>query len=399
MKQKFYRKVLKNGMTVLLEKRNLPVVSVAFAVRNGGINEAANDKGISHFIEHMLYKGTKTRNRKKIAEEIEGNGGDLNGFTGDVVTAYWCKMPSKHLDVALDVLSDMVKNPLFDEKEFEKERKVIFEEIKMNKDNPLRHIFKEIQRSLYKEPLGLPLIGTPETMNSITKEKMVEKFKQVYNPNNMVLCVVGDADFGKIVNFVEKNFGDKKGKVPRFDIEKKNESRIEKRKGIDQANLVFAHHVPLAGDKGSYVAFVLGTLMAGGMSSRLFNEIREKRNLAYAVKDASSVNKDFAYNLIYVGTMKENVEKVKKLILDEFKKVSESLGEKELERVKEQIIGNHQISMEDSENQMENLLLSEVNGNAEEFYKFEEKIRGIKLKDVRDLAKIKKYSFFALVPE
>jgi len=395
----FYRKVLKNGMTVLLEKRNLPVVSVAFAVKNGGINEAASEKGISHFIEHVLYKGTPTRNARKIAEEIEKNGGELNGFTANTLTAYWCKMPSKHLNVALDVLSDMVKNPLFDEKEMEKERKVIFEEIKMNRDNPLRHVFKEIQKTLYSEPLGIPLIGTQETMNSITKKKMVEKFKQVYQPNNMILCVVGDADFDKIVDFAEKNFGDKKGKVSKFKIKPKNESKIEKRKGIDQANLVFAYHVPLAGDKRSSAAQVLSTLMAGGLSSRLFQEIREKRNLAYGIKGDSDINKDFSYSFIYVGTMKENVEKVKKLILEEFKKVAEGLDEKELEQVKEQIIGNHQISMEDSENQMVNLLAYETNGNAGEFYDFEKKIKAVVLKDVRALAGIKKYSFFALVPE
>jgi len=112
MKPKFYRKVLKNGMIILFEKRNVPVVSVAFAVRNGGINESLDEKGISHFIEHMLYKGTPTRNAKQIAEEIEKNGGQLNGFTDETITAFWCKMPSKHLDIALGVLSDMIKNPL-----------------------------------------------------------------------------------------------------------------------------------------------------------------------------------------------------------------------------------------------------------------------------------------------
>ena len=112
MKVNFYRKVLSNGMTVILEKRNLPIVSVAFAVRNGGINEKEEEKGISHFIEHMLYKGTPSRNAKRIGEEIEKNGGELNGFTSEEITAYWCKMPSKHLDIALNVLSDMVQNPL-----------------------------------------------------------------------------------------------------------------------------------------------------------------------------------------------------------------------------------------------------------------------------------------------
>ena len=386
-------------MTVLFEKRNIPVVSVAFAVRNGGINEASHEKGISHFIEHMLYKGTPTRNARKIAEEIERNGGDLNGFTEETITAYWCKMPSKHLDIALEVLSDMVKNPLFDEKELEKERKVIFEEIKLYHDNPIKYVFEEIQSHLYSEPLGLTLIGTHETMNSLTREKLIERFEQIYQPNNMILCIVGDADFDKLVDFAEKNFSNKKGKIPKFKIKPKNKIKIEKRKGIDQANLVFAYHTPLSKDKKSHAAEVLSVLMVGGMSSRLFSEIREKRNLAYAVKGGSVINKDYAYSLIYVGTMKENVDKVKKIILKEFKKVSEGLTENELEQVKEQIIGNHQISMEDSQNQMVNLLMYEIDGNANKFYEFEKNIKDVNLKEVRDLAKIKKYSFFALIPE
>ena len=176
----FYRKILKNGMTLLFEKREIPVVCVAFAVKAGGINETVEEKGISHFIEHMLYKGTPTRNSKQIAEEIENNGGDLNGFTSEEVVAYWCKMPSKHLKVALDVLSDMVKNPLFDNGEFEKERKVIFEEIKMYHDNPRLYASDEIQKELYDGTMKINLAGTFDTMNSITRDKMVEKIQRDY---------------------------------------------------------------------------------------------------------------------------------------------------------------------------------------------------------------------------
>ena len=400
-KMKFHRKILKNGMTILFEKREIPIISVSFAVRNGGINENISEKGISHFIEHMLYKGTPKRNAKKIAEEIEKKGGDLNGFTSEEITAYWCKMPSKHFNIALDVLSDMVKNPLFDEKELEKERKVIFEEIKMYHDNPRLHIFDEIQKALYDGTMGMTLAGTYETMSSIDKNKIIEKFKQIYQPNNMILCIVGDADFNKIVEFAEKNFGDKKGKIPKQKFNLRNESKVEKRKGIDQANLVFAHHVPLAGNKKSFAALVLSTLMAGGMSSRLFSEIREKRNLAYAVKGDANINRDFAYNLIYIGTSKENVDIVKKIMLDEFKKVAQSLDKKELEQVKEQLIGNYYISMEDSQSQMVNLLAYEIRNKAEDFYKFEKDISEVKLNDVKELAGdvSKKYSFFALVPE
>lgn len=399
MKPEFYKTKLKNGLTVLFEKRNLPIVSVAFAIKAGGANETAAEKGISHFIEHMLYKGTPSRNAKQIAEEIERNGGELNGFTSETMTAFWCKMPSKHLSIALDVLSDMIKNPLFDRKEMEKERKVIFEEIKMRKDNPRIYVFDKIQSYLYKNPLAIPIIGTYKTMNSFNRNKLLKRFKQVYQPNNMVLCVVGNANFKQILKFAKNNFAEKKGKIPQIKIKLKNEQKIDKREGIDQANLVLAYHSPLATDKKNYAALLLNSLMAEGMSSRLFSEIREKRNLAYAVKGECNINKDFAYNLIYVGTSKKNVEIVKELILKEFEKVAKELDEKELKQVKEQLIGNYHISMEDSQSQMVNLLYYEANGNVKEFYDFERKISQVKLKDVKKLAKLKNYSFFALVPK
>ncbi len=399
MKQNFHRKVLSNGMTIIFEKRKLPIVSVVFAVRSGGVNETISEKGISHFIEHMLYKGTPTRNSRKIAEDIEKNGGELNGFTDETITAFWCKMPSKHLPLALDVLSDMIKHPKFDETELEKERKVIFEEIKMRRDNPTIYILDSIQKQLYNGTLGENLIGTYETMKAIDRKKLVEKFKQVYQPNNMILGIVGDADFDKIVNFAEKSFENKKGKISQIKFSLSNGSKIEKRKGVDQANIVLAYHVPLSTNKQSYAAEVLGTLMASGMSSRLFHEIRDKRNLAYSIRGDSNITKYFAYNTIYVGTTKENVEKVKKLILEEFEKVSRGLTEGELKQVKEQIIGNYHLSMEDSQSQLINLLINEIDGNAKEFYNFEKNINAVKLKDVRKMAKIKKYSFLALVPE
>ena len=402
MKPIFNKKVLKNGMTILFEKRNLPIVSVAFAARAGGINEKMEEKGISHFIEHMLFKGTKKRpSNNAVAGEIEKKGGEINGGTDDEVTFYHCKIPSEHLNVALDVFSDIVKNPLLDEKELEKERKVIFEEIKMNHDNPLLHVFKEIQKALYEEPFGYPRIGNYKTMNSIDRKKLFDKFKKFYSPDNLILCVVGDANFEEIVSFAEKTFGTGKKEVPKLEIKTKNEEKIEKRKGIDQAHVVFAYHVPFGEDKKKYSAMILSTLMAGGLSSRLFEEIREKRNLAYAIKGDYDIGRYFGNNFIYIGTMPENVEIVKKLILEEFEKVSRDLGEKELNDIKEQMIGNYHIAMEDSQSQMINLIYSEVHGNAENFYDFDKRISEVKLEDVKNLAKnvAKNYSFFALVPE
>src|SRR3989344_5034249 len=146
----------------------------------------------------MLYKGTKNRTSKQISEDIEKNGGILNGFTDEELTAYWCKMPSKHLDIALDVLSDMVINPVFDEKELNKERKVIFEEMKMRKDLPNYYVLDKIQNLLYTGTMAMDNIGTEKTMNAITREKILDKFKKVYGSENMIFCAVGDADFKKL---------------------------------------------------------------------------------------------------------------------------------------------------------------------------------------------------------
>ena len=399
MKPQFYRKVLKNGMTVMLEKRNLPIVSVAFATRYGGIHESPKERGIAHFIEHMLYKGTKKRTAKRIAEEIEKNGGELNGYTNEAITAFWCKMPSKHLDVALNVLSDMIKNPLFDPKETEKERRVIFEEMKIYHDAPVHYVFEKIQEMLYGGTLKIPLIGTHKTMNSLGNKELLAKFKEVYRPNSLILCVVGNADFSKLAKFAEKNFGNEKSQLKPQKIVIKNEEKIETRKGIDQANLVIAFHSPLSTDKRVYAAEILMALMGGGMSSRLFQEIREKRNLAYSVSGVLDASKYFSYSHVYVGCLKENVEKVKKLIIEEFKKVSKEFDEKELNQIKEQLIGNYYISMEDSALHTQKLLSSEIDGDIDEFYEFEKNIRNVTLQEVKELAKIKDYSFFALVPD
>ncbi len=401
LKNNFRREVLPNGMTLLFEKRDLPVVSMGLAVRNGGINESSEEKGISHFIEHLLYKGTPTRSALMIAEDIEKSGGVLNGFTDETLTAFWCKIPSEHAERGMEVLIDMVKNPLFSPEEIEKEREVIFEEMKMRRDTPRQYVLDSIQFSLYEPPFGKNLIGDEETMRSINREKMVEKFRKVYTPDNIIACVVGNFEFQKLKGIIERSFGDEKGEVPHFEVRRRNEIKIEKRKGIDQANLVFAFHSPLIHEKNAYASVVLRGILAEGMSSRLFIEIREKRNLAYSIAGDSSIGKDYAYSLIYVGTTKDGVDKVKELIIAELQKVSQNLEEKELESVKEQLAGNYEISTEDSQIQMANLLYSECSGDANEFYDFREKIKAVNLDQVKNLASeaANNYSFFALVPE
>ena len=290
---------------------------------------------------------------------------------------------------------------MFSQKEVLKEKNVIFEEMKIYHDSPMNYVSEKINDILYEKPLAVPLIGTPRTVEAISRKDLLKKFKQVYRPNNLILCVVGNCDFLELIKFAEKNFGNQKSRISAPKIVLRNLIQEEKRRGIDQANLILAFHSPLFSDKKSYAAQVLMAIMGHGLSSRLFHEIREKRNLAYAIFGDLQCNKYFSYSYIYAGVLKKNIQKVKELILKEFKKVSKSLGAKEVEEAKEQLIGNYYISMEKTATQMHNLLLAEINSNAKSFYEFEKNIRSVKLKDVKELAKKveKGYSFFTLVPD
>jgi predicted Zn-dependent peptidase len=402
MKKNFKKKILGNGLTILFEKRNTPLVSLAIASRVGGINESEKEKGISHFIEHMLYKGTHKRNAFQIASEIEKNGGELNGFTSEETTAFWCKLPFDKCELGLEILFDIIKNPKFDLLEMEKERKVIFEEIRMRKDNPRIYVLDKNLENLYKKPFGINLIGTYKSLESLTRKNLIEKWKNAYATDNLILCCVGNYNFNKLVEFAKKNFDKSFSKMRDFKIKKIKKEKLEKRKGIDQTNLIFSVHGPKSGEKLNSAFYVLFTLMGGGMSSILFSEIREKRNLAYYIKAEVDSSKKYCYGLFCIGTNKENIPKIKKIILEEFKKVSRNLSEKELNQIKTQIIGNYLISMEDSQEQMVNLIHHEVSDlGAESFYDFEKRIKEVKLKDVKKLAsKIKRgnHSFFALIP-
>jgi predicted Zn-dependent peptidase len=251
---------------------------------------------------------------------------------------------------------------------------------------------------LFSGNLAHDLIGTEKTMGAIDRAKILAKFREIYSPNNIILCVVGDANFEDLCSFVEKSF-EKKEKaiiVPKIGL--RNKIVIEKRKGIDQANMVLAYHVPKANEVQYYAAQVLNTVLAGGMSSRLFQEIREKRNLAYAVKGSCHSSKHFGYNSIYIGTSPKNVEQVRALILEEMKKLK-TLGEKELEDAKEQLIGNSKIGREDSQGQMLDLLYNQAYGDAAKSYEYEAGIKEVKLAEVKKLADIKDYSLIALIPE
>jgi len=396
--KKLLRRRLKNGMTVIMEKRELPVVSFSITNRFGAAFEDSKIKGIAHVIEHLLFTGTKTRSHEDISREIEKKGGVLNAFTSHEATSFWFKLPSEHLFAGMDIIIDMLKNPLFDNVKFEKEKKVILEEIKMYHDNPRMCVSEQIEKNMFEKPFGDLIIGNKESVSSLERDFVASYFKKMYSPENFIVTIVGDADFEKVCDYMEKNFksGGKKLEIKK--IKTKNKETTEERPGIDQAHLIFAIHAPLMGSKEFYALEVLDAYLANGMSSRLFLEIREKRGLAYAVKSSVSAEKNYSVYSIYVGTTKEAINEVKKIILEEFENVK-NMTEKDFEEAKERVIGLRKVSSEESSEVMNELMYSEFIGNAEEYYKHEEKIKKVKLEDVKKLAKIKSFSSAAIIPK
>ena len=262
----FQKKKLSNGITVLHEYRDLPVVSFSISNPFAGSHEPSNIKGIAHFIEHLLFTGTLSRTHEDISREIEKKGGILNAFTAQDVTSYWFKLPKEHLFAGIDILIDMVKNPRFDEEKFEKEKKVIIEEIKMGHDVPQSHVFEKIEENLYEKPFGEGIIGSEETINALTRDFVAKYFKTKYSPENYFITIVGNADFEKVCQYIEQNFQpENKEHLQHIEVKKKNAESTEERAGIDQAHFVFAVHAPMATDKKKYVLEVLDSYLASGM--------------------------------------------------------------------------------------------------------------------------------------
>jgi len=392
----FYRKKLDNGITVIFEKRKIPVVAIASSVKFGAQYESEDIKGVSHFIEHLVFKGTKKRNVKEIAQEVESKGGVINAFTAEEITCFWNKMPSKYFELGADISRDLVLNPVFESKALERERKVILEEIKMYHDNPSTHVLEKIKEMLYEKPFNMSIAGNLKTVAGLSRGKIIELFNSIYSSNNMVFSVVGDASWEDVLKEGQK-FPKIKKEIRDIPIVLKNNELIEKRKGIDQAHEVLGFHAPRLVDKNRYAAEVFDCILGGGMSSRLFQEIREKRGLCYAVKSNLEQSKDYSYWLVYVGTVKEKIKEVKELVLREIKKMKD-LKQADLAEGKERLIGLRQISKEKCDSTMIDLLQEEIGGDAGNYYKYEEEINKVGLRDVKELSELKGFSFVALVP-
>ena len=395
---KFNKRVLANGLTVLHEKRDVPVTTVMLATKYGAAYESEEEKGIAHFIEHLCFKGTEKRTFKEIVEGVEKIGGILNAFTSEEITAYHVRLSSEHLEVAMDVIFDVFFNASFPEEEVEKESNVICEEIKMCYDNPQIHALKKIKNNLYETPFGAFIAGSKETVKSMTREQLFEKHREVYVPKNSVLCVVGNNDFEEVVALAESLCIERDGagaKLP--EIKLKNLKDVEVRKDLHQANLALGFHFPYMNQKGRYVAEIFSTILGEGLSSKLFSEIREKRGLVYNVKSKLDLGKNYGYMIILAGTERDNVKEVMNLSLKEFSKMGE-ISEAELKEAKVQVVGNRHVESEDSSETAVNLILEEVSADAEDYYDYEKNIQAVTLEDIRELAKISEFASFSLGP-
>ena len=393
----FKRRKLKNGITVLFEERSLPVVAFSVSMPFGGGFEQRKIKGIAHFMEHLLFTGTKTRSHEDISREIEKKGGILNAYTAQEVTSFWFKLPSEHLFAGVDILIDMLNNPAFKEEKFEKEKKVILEEIKMYHDDPARHVYEKIENNLYEGPFGDGIIGFAESVSSLKRDFVIDFYNKNYGSEEFIVTLVGKADFDKVCDHIEKAFVRKKSEKKMPKIVLKNHESYEERAGIDQAHFVFAMHAPMANTKEFHALEVLDAYLANGMSSRLFLKIREERGLAYVVKSMLNVEKSYSYYSIYVGTTKKAVKEVKKIILEEFAKIKD-MTEDDLKKAKQRVLGLRKLSAEDSSGVMGELMMNELIGKAEDYYKHEAEIEKVSLEDVKKFANLKSYSI-AIVPK
>lgn len=397
---KFNRKVLANGLTVIHEKRDVDVTTVMMAVRYGSMYESEENKGIAHFMEHLCFKGTEKRTTKEIANTLEKVGGELNAFTHEEITAYHVRLPSRHVELGVDVISDIFFNASFPPEEVEKEANVICEEIKMYRDNPRAHVLEKIKGNLYEAPFGMFIAGTEEIVRGLSREDLKGKHREVYIPENSVLCVVGNNEFDEVVRLAEEYAGlEREGVKLKDDLDiKKRISRDGETRGdIVQSNLALGFHFPMLSERERASALLFSAILGEGMSSKLFSEVREKRGLVYGVKTDLDIGRNYGYLVIWAGTDPAKVDDVIKISLEEFKKMGD-ISEEELGEAKVQVIGGHLVGSEGSNETAVELIMEEFAGKAEDYYDFTEKINAVTLDDIKKLARIDEVASFDLGP-
>ncbi|MCP1124718.1 peptidase M16 [Bacillus sp. AFS018417] len=346
----------KNGVRIVME--NIPTVrSVAIGVwiHAGSRNENEKNNGISHFLEHMFFKGTKTRSAREIAESFDSIGGQVNAFTSKEYTCYYAKVLDEHAKYALDILADMFFNSTFVEEELKKEKNVVFEEIKMYEDTPDDIVHDMLTKATYEtHPLAYPILGTEQTLDTFTGDTLRQYIKDHYTPENVVVSVAGNID-ESFVQIVEQYFGNYEGTTNREQVHKPvfHPNKVARKKETEQAHLCLGFNGLQMGDENIHNLIVLNNILGGSMSSRLFQEVREQRGLAYSVFSYHSSYEDTGMLTIYGGTGSQQLDTLYETIqqtLDILK--DKGITEKELLNSKEQLKGNLMLSLESTNSRM-----------------------------------------------
>lgn len=344
--------MLKNGITLIFEKVSSKSVAIEIMFKVGSNYESLKVAGISHFLEHMLFEGTKKRKTsREIANEIEKYGGEFNAYTTGDRTAFFIKIINKKFGNALDILSDIVKNPVFGEKIMEKEKQVILKEINMVNDDPRLHQWILFQQALFeKHPARHPTYGTVDTVKAITRKQLVDYYTTHYIPNNMIISIIGNVS--NVKEKIENYFhGLKPGKIiTRAKVIEPAQVRMKKvvsKKKTLNSYMVLGYKAVPRMHKDSYVFDVIDAILGRGQSGWMFDEIRNKRGLAYQVGISNESEKDYGMFAVYAGLDRKNIGKAKEIIMEQFRKLR-SATKLDLEEAKTFIEGSHILEMEDN---------------------------------------------------
>ncbi len=362
----YKRYTLENGLRVVTEY--IPFVksvSIGVWIEAGSKHENTINNGISHFIEHMMFKGTDKRTAKDIAEIIDSVGGQINAFTSKECTCYYTKVLDSHYDLAIDLLSDMLFNSKFDPIEIEKERSVILEEINMYEDSPEDLVHDILSQTLFKNnSLGMPILGTEDTLNNIDREMILQYMNEYYVSNNAVLSIAGNFDEKKLLETINDKFStwnNNNNLSKAYETINYNFEVVSKYKEIEQTHLCIGFKGVELDSNDVYPLLVLNNVLGGSMSSKLFQSVREERGLAYSIYSYPSIYKNGGSLVIYAGTNPNQVEEVTKIIYNEIKDIIiNSLSEDEINKSKEQLKGNYILGLESTSSRMTSIGKSEL---------------------------------------
>ena len=353
-----YRKTnLPNGLRIItVPMKETQTATVLIMVGVGSRYEKEKEAGLSHFIEHMMFKGTEKRpTALSISEELDSVGGEYNAYTSKDSTGYYVKVDFKHLELALDVVSDMYLHSKIDAEEIEKEKGTIIQELNMYEDTPVRNVGDVFEELIYSgNSLGREIIGNKKTIQDFQRKDFLNYIMRFYTAGDTVICVAGKFNEKKIKSQIQKYFSKMpKGKKPSFEVFKEKQKKPElkiKFKKTDQTHLVLGVRSYGENHRDRFALSLLSVILGGNMSSRLFIEVREKRGLAYYVRSGIEAFKDCGYFSTSAGVEHKNIEKAIEIILEEYKKIStELVSEKELKKAKDFIKGKSLMGLEASD--------------------------------------------------